>query len=262
MLPKPDHLNPEYGEQFKDLCMVEAYQYRPPYPYEVFEILSNLIAEKPRHVLDIGTGRGDIARNMVHRVDRLDAVDFSQNMIEYGKHLPNGNSPHLHWLYGSVEDVELNPPYALVTAGSSLHWMDWDIVLPRLHEVVTPKGYLAIIEQNTYPTAWHAELAEIIPKFSTNAKYQPYELVEELEMRGLFQKVGGKITQPVTFVQAVDDYIESFHSRNGFSRERMEPEMAMQFDREAKKILLKKYPDGMLSFQVVANVIWGFPKKP
>ncbi len=262
MLPKPDHLAPEYGEQFKDFSMVEAYQYRPPYPDEVFEILGTLITTQPRHALDIGTGRGDIARNLVHYVDRIDAVDFSQNMIEYGKQLPNGNSPHLHWLYGSVEDVELKPPYALVTAGSSLHWMNWDIVLPRLHEVLTSKGCLAIIEQNTQPTAWHAELAEIIPKFSTNAKYQSYELVEELEMRGLFQQTGVKATQPIPFMQSVDDYIESFHSRNGFSRERMEPEMATQFDHEAKKILLKKYPDGVLSFHVVANVTWGFPKKP
>ncbi len=262
MLPKSDHLAPKYGEQFKDLSMVKAYQYRPPYPDEVFEILSNLITEQPRHVLDIGTGRGDIARNMVHYVDRIDAVDFSQNMIEFGKHLLNGNNPRLHWLHGSMEDVVLEPPYALVTAGSSLHWMNWDIVLPCLHEVLTSNGYLAIIEQNTQPTAWHAELAEIIPKFSTNAKYQPYELVEELEMRGLFEQTEVKATQPVPFMQSVDDYIESFHSRNGFSRERMELEMAQQFDSEAKKILLKKYPDGILSFQVVANVTWGFPKKP
>ena len=262
MLSKPDHLAPKYGEQFKDLSIVEAYQYRPPYPDEVFDILKDLITEQPRYVLDIGTGRGDIARHLVHRVDRIDAVDVSQNMIEHGKSLPNGDNPHLHWLYGRVEDVVLEPPYALVTAGASLHWMDWDIVLPRLHEMLTPNGYLAIIGHDTRPNAWYTELAAIIPKFSTNTKFRPFELVDELEMRGLFQKVGEKETQPVPFVQSVDDYIESFHSRNGFSRERMKPEMAATFDNEAKKILLKKYPDSILSLHVVANVTWGVPKKP
>ena len=262
MISRPDHLAPEYGTQFKDLSIVEAYQYRPPYPDEVFTILDALIIEQPRHVLDIGSGRGDIARYLVDRVDKIDAVDFSQNMVEQGKHLLNGDNPHLRWIYGRVEDVILEPSYALVTAGASLHWMDWDIVLPRLHEVLTPNGYLAIIEHNTQPIAWYAELAEIIPKFSTNKKYQPFELVEELEMRDLFQKVGEKETQPVPFVQSIDDYIESFHSRNGFSRERMKPEMAAAFDSEAKKILLNKYPDGILSLHVVANVTWGIPKKP
>ncbi len=262
MLPKPDHLATEYGEQFQDLSMVEAYQHRPPYPEETFEILSGLLTEQPRHVLDIGTGRGDIARGLVEYVDRVDAVDFSQHMLEYGKRLPNGDNAHLHWLFGSVEDVTLDPPYALVTAGSSLHWMNWEVVLPRLQNVLTPHGYLAIIEQHTRHGAWHDELAAIIPTFSTNVKYQPYKLVDELKKRHLFQQVGEKETQPVTFTQSLDDYIESFHSRNGFSRERMKPEMAAAFDREAEQILLKKYPDGKISFAVVAKIQWGIPMQP
>ncbi len=262
MQPKPAPLAPEYGEQFKDYSMVEAYKHRPPYPDEIFDILGTLITEQPRHVLDIGCGTGAIARHLVNKVDRLDAVDFSQNMIEYGKKLPNGDNPHLHWIYGRVEDVPLEPPYALVTAGASLHWMDWDVVLPRLRELLTPKGYLAIIGRDTLSKAWHDQLAEIIPQFSTNVKYQPYDLIGELEMRSLFQKVGERATQPVPFFQSVDDYIESFHSRNGFSRERMKPKMAAAFDREAKKILLKEYPDDIMSLQIVGNVLWGIPKRP
>jgi trans-aconitate methyltransferase len=262
MHPKPAHLAPEYSEQFKDFSMVEAYRHRPLYPNEVFDILNGLISEQLRRVLDIGCGTGAIARYLVDKVDSLDAVDFSLNMIEYGKKLSNGDNPHLHWLYGRVEDVTLNPLYTLVTAGASLHWMDWDVVLPRLHEVLTPNAYLAIIEHDTFPKAWYDQLAKMIPQFSTNVKYQPYNLIDELEMRGLFQKVGEQVTQPVPFTQSVDDYIESFHSRNGFSRERMKPDMAAAFDDEAKKILLKEYPDGKISFQVVGNVIWGVPKRP
>jgi len=42
----------------------------------------------------------------------------------------------------------------------------------------------------------------------------------------------------------------------------MKTEMAAAFDREAKKILLKEYPDGVMSLQVVGNVLWGIPKRP
>jgi ubiquinone/menaquinone biosynthesis C-methylase UbiE len=262
MQQKPAHLAPEYGKQFQDLSMVEAYKHRPLYPDEVFDILDSLITEQPRHVLDIGCGTGAIARFLVSKADRLDAVDFSQNMIAYGKKLSNGDNPHLHWLYGRVEDVTLNPPYTLVTAGASLHWMDWNVVLPRLHDMLVPSGYLAIIEHETFPKAWYDHLAAIIPRYSTNVKYQPYNLIDELEMRGLFQKVGERSTQSIPFTQSIDEYIESFHSRNGFSRERMKPEMAAAFDNEAKKILLKEYPDGIMSLQVVGNVIWGVPKRP
>src|SRR5579863_1232455 len=148
MIQKPAHLAPKYGQQFQDLSIVEAYQHRPPYPAEAFDILAALMHGERRHVLDVGCGTGYIARNLVDRVEQLDAVDFSRHMIEMGKRLPNGDNPHLHWLFGPVEDVELSPPYALVTAGESLHWMDWNIVLPRFHRLLTPGGYLAIIEHD------------------------------------------------------------------------------------------------------------------
>lgn len=68
-------------------------------------------------MLDVGCGTGYIARTLVERVGQVDAVDFSQNMIEMGKMLLNGDNPRLRWILGSVEEVELYPPYGLVTAG-------------------------------------------------------------------------------------------------------------------------------------------------
>ncbi|MHB8598064.1 MAG: class I SAM-dependent methyltransferase [Ktedonobacteraceae bacterium] len=260
MIQKPKHLLPEYGKQFQDRSIVEAYHHRPPYPAEVFDILAGLIHGESRRVLDVGCGIGYIARNLVDRVEKIDAVDFSRNMIEMGKTLPNGDNPHLHWLFGSVEDVELDPPYALVTAGESLHWMDWNIVLPRFHRMLTPGGYLAIIQHNYLPDSWVTMLNEIIPRYTTNKDYYPYDMIEALESHGLFQKVGEKMTAPVPFVQSIDDYIESVHSRNGFSRDRMSPEQAAGFDREAKRILLESYSEGILNMQVVANIVWGIPQ--
>lgn len=259
MLEKPEHLAPKYGAQFKDRSIVEAYQYRPPYPAEVFDILAGLINAEPRRVLDVGCGTGYLARNFVEHVERLDAVDFSQHMIETGKRLPNGDHPRLRWIYGAVEDVVLNPPYALVTAGESLHWMDWYVVLPRFREVLVPGGYVAIVGHDTLPKPGYVMLGEIIPRYTTNKDFKPYDLIEELEKRGLFQKVGEKTAAPVPFVQSIDDYIESYHSRNGFSRDRMAPDQAAAFDQEARKILLKSHKDGVMSLQVVGRVIWGLP---
>ena len=180
-------------------------------------------------------------------------------MIEIGKRLPNGDQPRLRWIYGAVEEVALDPPYALVTAGASLHWMDWSIVLPRFKEVLVPGGYLAIVDQNTLPEPYYIVLREIIPRYTTNKDFEPYDLIEELERRDLFQKVGEKTTAPVPFVQSIDDYIESFHSRNGFSRDRMAPDQAAAFDQEARNILLKSHKDGVVPLQVVGSVIWGLP---
>ncbi len=260
MLQKPKHFSSEYAEQFKDQSVVEAYRFRPPYPSEVFDILAELVRDEARHVLDVGCGSGAIARYLADRVNSLDAVDFSHYMIETGKQLPNGDNPRLRWLQGRVEDVRLNPPYDLITAGESLHWMDWNIVLPRFHELLAPGAYLAIIEPRTQPDPWTL-LHEIILHYRTNKdKWQAYNMLEELEHHGLFQKAGEKVTAPVAFTQSIDDYIESYHSRNGFSRERMSTEQATAFDHEAREALLRTYNDGIIPLRVATSIVWGIPQ--
>lgn len=260
MIQKPEYLASKYGKQFQDRSIVEAYHHRPPYPAEIFDILAGLIQSEPRRVLDVGCGTGYIARYFIERVEEIDAVDFSQSMIEMAKTLPNGDNPRLHWLFGPVEEVELNPPYALVTAGESLHWMDWNIVLPRFHRLLTPGGYLAIIQHDNLPGSWVTMLSEIIPRYTTNKDYYPFDMIKALEEHNLFKKTGEKTTAPVRFDQSIDDLIESYHSRNGFSRERMTPEQAEGFDREAREILLASHSNGMVEMQVVANVVWGIPE--
>lgn len=244
-----------YAKAFQDENVVQAYHFRAPYPSETFAILAGLIDKEPRHVLDVGCGTGNIARHLVEHVERLDAVDFSQQMIEQGKLLPNGDHPHLRWLSGRIEDVALDPPYALVTAGESLHWMDWNIVMPRFHEVLIEGGYLAIVATHTTPDPW-SPLSEILPHYRTD-RYQG--LPGEMQQQSLFQKVGESTTRSIPLTQSLDDFIESYHSRPGFSRERMGRAQATAFDQEARKILLKSHSDGMITFQVTGSIIWGFP---
>src|SRR6266705_1097874 len=166
MQSKPERFGTEYAEAFKDQRVVDLYRYRPPYPAEVFDILAALIVDEPRSVLDVGAGSGDIARRLVGFVERVDAVDFSLNMIQSGKLLPNGDHPHLHWIYGKVEDVPLAPPYALITAGSSIHWPAWEVAFPRFHSMLSPHGSLALIYRKTLPMPWESEIRKILAQFS------------------------------------------------------------------------------------------------
>jgi trans-aconitate methyltransferase len=231
---------------------------RPPYPAETFAILAGLVQGELRHVLDVGSGTGNVARNLVERVERIDAVDFSQAMMEEGKQLPNGDHPHLRWLYGRVEDVALDPPYGLVTAGASLHWMDWNVVLPRFRELLVPGGYLAVVGLRMVPNPWSL-LSDELKSYRTDGKDYSYNMLAQLEQHGLFRKVGEQKTAPVAFVQSLDDYVESYHSRSGFARERMGEGRAQAFDREARQLLLQSYPDGQIPIQVSGHVIWGLP---
>ncbi len=259
MIQKPARFAVAHAEPFKDRSVVAAYRHRPPYPAEVFAILLQLIPAAPQRVLDVGCGTGDLARPLITRVGRVDAVDFSPEMLEHGKRLPDGDHPGLRWLEGRIEDVALDPPYGLVTAGESLHWLDWNVVLPRFRAVLAPGGYLALVERETVPDPW-STLGAIIPRYRTDGGFQPYAMLDELGRHGLFRKVGEQRTVPVPLVQSIDDYIESYHSRSGFSRERMGEARAEAFDREAREHLHRIHSDGTIALQVVASVVWGLPQ--
>ena len=262
MLPKPACYGEQYASAFQERGVVAAYQYRPPYPDSMFALLADLIADSPRRVLDVGCGTGFIARPLVELVGRVDALDVSQAMIEEGRRLPNGDHPRLTWLVGRAEDAPLTPPYDLITAGDSLHWMDWEVVLPRFARLLAPDGALAIIQNGQLPVVQLAGLLPIIQKYSIYGQaYQPVDLIEELERRKLFQTQGAVRTDPVPFAQSIDAYVESFHGRASLARERMTPADAAAFDAEVRE-LVATYTQDSVELQLVADIAWGKPLNP
>jgi ubiquinone/menaquinone biosynthesis C-methylase UbiE len=260
MLPRPNYLRAEYASRFKDQSVVDRYHLRLTYPLELFTILSELITDEPRAVLDVGSGSGDIARRLVSLVERVDAVDFSQPMLEKGRLLPDGNNPKLRWIYGRAEDAVLYPPYALITAGQSLHWMEWDVVLPRFQRMLTANGYLAIVNAENLPLPWSDDLLRLIKRLSANRDYQPFDLIKELEVRGLFQLQGEKRTALVPFMQSLDDYIESFHAMSSLSRDAMGKEAATEFDAELRSLVSRFSSKEEVEMQIIGTVVWGRPQ--
>ncbi len=258
MLPKPPHLAPEFAAQFGDASVVAAYHHRPPYPPQVIDHLLSLRVA-PGRVLDAGAGTGEIARALARRGVQVDALDPSAAMLERGRQLPGGDHPLLTWIRGTAEEAALHPPYGLITTAASLHWMAWEIVLPRFRELLAPRGVLAIVEQRQGPRPWDAALGEVIARYSLTRFYRPYDLVTELEQRALFHPRGQVQTDPVTFSQLLADYVESFHARNGFSRDRMAAEDAAVFDAEAERLVRPFSENGVVTLEVSGLVAWGHP---
>src|SRR5688572_32212387 len=128
-MQRPDHLNRENADAFLDAEVVRLYRHRPSYPEEGIEFLASLAVDEPRRVLDLGAGTGFISRPLAPLVDHIDAVDPSAAMLEQGKRQPGGENPHITWIEGSAENVDLTGPYSLIVTCDSLHWMDRSIVL-------------------------------------------------------------------------------------------------------------------------------------
>jgi hypothetical protein len=65
-------------------------------------------------------------------------------------------------------------------------------------------------------------------------------------------------TAPVPFAQGVAAYVESFHSRNGLSRERMGTRAAA-FDAQLTALVRPYAQADQLAFHLVAHIVWGHP---
>jgi SAM-dependent methyltransferase len=189
----------------------------------------------------------------------IDAVDISPAMIARGQCLPNGTHSLIHWMIGAAEEVPLTPPYDLITAGESLHWMEWETVVPRFASLLSPHGRLAILELTQDPVPWDDQLVRVIQQYSLNQAYQALDLVNELQQRDLLDVEGRRKMAPWPFRQSIDDYVESFHGRASFARERMRPDQAAEFDC-AVRTLVAAYQSDFVELPIVATIAWGRPR--
>ena len=139
--------------------------------------------------------------------------------------------------------------------------MDWSIVLPRFAQVLTPKGVLAMVVEDSPAGPNLAAFWKLMPDYWTFPEYQPFDVIEVLTQHGLFAIEGEQWTAPVTWKQPIADYIGSVHARTGFSRERMGAAASEAFDTAAAQILWAICPEGNVPMNIRTRVVWGRPSR-
>lgn len=257
---KPRHLASDYATQFCDRSVVRAHAHRPPYPSKVFDALAALVPDHKGSALELGCGSGDLTFGLAPHVKELVAVEVSPAMLQAAIRRHASVPHHVRLVLAPVEAFEPKEKFSLVVAAESLHWMDWHKVLPKIGRWLRHDGWLALVSVRQFVSLpWEAELRPLIAHYSTNQDYQPYDLVELLSAQGLFVEAGRTHAVATAFVQSVDSYVESFHSRNGFSRERMSADAANAFDDAVRTLVLRHSPSGEVRGDVAATVVWGRP---
>lgn len=250
----------ELSRAFLDAEVVRNYRYRRPYPSEIFEILEGLLVE-PRTVLDAGSGTGALTIGLARFAERVDAVDPSAAMLREARRMPGADSEHIRWIEGAAETARLDPPYGLVTAGASIHWMDRDLVMPRFREALAPGGFLAIVnsESNYGEQKWRSEFIDLITTFSPVSHHLEFvDLVRSLEASGHFVGVGERTAAPVPYEQSIDDYMAMLASTSALSRITL-GDRADDFVRAARA-LFARHALTSVRAELVAEVVWGRPQ--
>ena len=261
-------LRRKMGTRFTEAAMARNYQFRPPYPPEVFETLIELIRDAPRKVLDAGCGPGKIARAIADQVERIDAVDPSAEMISAGRALPGGQNNKIRWLKGKIEEVELGGPYALIVAGASFHWMNPEMALRRFSEVISPGGSVAVLDGDAaIDPPWSAEEQRIMIDLVTKidgSRPKWWARASDLMRQPIvnhpqFVREGSRVTAPFQFSQPIADYVRCLHSRATFSEAYLGEELCREFDLAITELLVHYAIDGIVTFSVQTRIEWGRP---
>ncbi len=228
MEPKPSGWDVRYASVFQEPHVVASYPNRPPYPQETIDELARLADGGA--VVDAGCGTGELARRLAPLTGRVDAVDVSRPMLELAQTLPGAE--RVRWVHGGIETAVLDPPYALVVAGDSVHWFDWDVALPRIFELA-PR--FAVVSRNWFHGADElvARLRPVYAAHGWNKDFRPLDPVTELERRGLLRVVSRDGSRPAPWQPTQDEVVGLHFSQSGFARERLADAAAFERDLRA-----------------------------
>jgi SAM-dependent methyltransferase len=113
---------------------------RPRPPAALLELLPQLAGvDRPRLVVDLGSGTGLSTRFWAERAEQVVGVEMNDAMREFAEQATD--SPGVRYVGGSACETGLPDGSAdLVTAAQSLQWMELDRVVPEIARILRPGG--------------------------------------------------------------------------------------------------------------------------
>ncbi len=244
---------------FDDIDVARSYAYRPPYAPALYRFLLDLVPRK-RCLADLGCGPGKIAAALAGDFADVVAVDPAIAMIETARAIHP--QPNIRWQHARAEEAALPDAIDLVTAGTSIHWMQHEVLFPKLAGC-TP--LVAVITGDAPPNPpWFAEQRVFLTKWLARVHdltYDPVAFTAEGLTYEPWLDIAGKREFAFTFRQSVADHIACQHSRASWARSRMGDALAAEFDRELEALLAPHARDGMVEFELVSELVWGAPRR-
>jgi len=118
---------------------------RPGYPAAFFELLADRLSANPA-VLEVGPGTGQATASLVAHGASVTAVELGSNLAAKLAEKYEG-SDQVRVVNDDFEKVTLDPQYfAAVVSATAYHWIAPEARLQRPHELLTPDGWLAVID--------------------------------------------------------------------------------------------------------------------
>ncbi|GAB1815553.1 hypothetical protein MUNTM_45910 [Mycobacterium sp. MUNTM1] len=144
-----------------------------------------------RRALDLGAGTGEATGPLLGEGMDVVAVEPGRDLAA----ILTARYPAADLLLSRAEDVEFaESTFDLVVAATSIHWMNLDVVLPKVHRALVPEGRL-LVWRNVFgdpavaTTAFRAEVERIVSRRPTARADNPEDaavMADKLTHTGLF----------------------------------------------------------------------------
>jgi SAM-dependent methyltransferase len=135
-------------------------RYRPRPPAALLDLLPPLAGvERPRLVVDLGSGSGLSTRVWASAAQEVVGVELNEAMREFAAEVTE--APSVRYVGASAYETTLADGSAdIVTAAQSLQWMAFDRVLPEVARILRPGGVFCAYNYFRLQTpAWEATSA-------------------------------------------------------------------------------------------------------
>jgi trans-aconitate methyltransferase len=237
-------------------------RYRAPYPAQLIaDLVAHYELDGTGRLLDLGCGPGTLTLPLAPYFASVLALDVNAEMIDEGRRIAASfnefRKRRIEWCVMPAE--EISPAlgtFRLVTCGSSFHWMDRDLVLARVRELLEPDCGIALAAGTSGwwdgPADWQQALTRVVRKYlgewwragrSGLARYMATGERFEHALARNGWRVELNRDYPVTLERDIDSLIGHLWSTSFAARPHF-GERVDEFEAELRTELLRLHPDG------------------
>ncbi len=128
--------------------------------YDTYNVIQNMVVKKlishvqtrPKNILDLGCGNGNLCKAIDWEYEHFTGVDFAEGMLKL-----HPKSKKIECIYGDFNDsklfdTQMTHSYDYILSASALQWAeDMDMVFENIKKLNAPIA-LAIFTSNTFKT--------------------------------------------------------------------------------------------------------------
>jgi SAM-dependent methyltransferase len=177
MSPSREALQRSEGRQLFGLDPGGYEAGRPDYPSFVYDSLRKRCGLAPgTRVLEVGPGTGIVTRRLLTAGARVVAVEPDPSLASYLKEAMS--SEDLQIIGASFEEAEIDAgAFDLAVAATSFHWVDQEVGLRKLGQVIRPGGWIALwwtlFRDPNHPDPFSTEVEELLGPTTRGAFDEP-----------------------------------------------------------------------------------------